>query len=65
MTASAWGWKRTAGRSPAHEEDVERYKEHNLHATVGIFGEQFIWRCSACGIERNSTKHINETCPDA
>lgn len=64
MTASAWGWKRTDGRSPVHEGDVENYQGHNLHAIVGIFGTELYWQCQACGLERRSTKHISETCPD-
>ena len=64
MTASAWGWKRAAGREPTHEGDVEHYKNHRLRAIMGIFGEQCVWQCQACGLERSSTKHIDEECPD-
>ena len=64
MTASAWGWKRVAGREPIHAGDVEHYQGHNLHAIVGIFNEQLVWQCQACGLERDSTKHIDEECPD-
>lgn len=64
MTASAWGWKRTAGRPPTDADDVENYKGHKLHAIVGIFDEQLVWQCQACDLERRSTTHINEECAD-
>ena len=65
MTASAWGWKRTDGRSPTHEGDAENYKDHHLCATLGIFGQQLVWQCRACGLERTSTQYITEECPEA
>lgn len=64
MVASAWGWKRIDGKEPTHEGDAEEYKGHPLRAIVGIFGDQLVWQCRACGLERSSTKHITATCPD-
>ena len=50
-------------RPPVDLEDVTEYRDHHLHAIEGIFGEQLVWQCGGCGIERRSTAYINESCP--